>query len=112
MLLIALTINKIYGFLLEHIYHSLSNGLWGENVWNRSFEERPAYGDWTVRSNNHLILAAENSPGDFRIGHGKDYTLTLDIQAEGDGTVLLGMRDQNRERMLTNRYTWVQKMGR
>lgn len=30
---------KLYGFLLEHIYHSVSNGIWGENVWNRSFEE-------------------------------------------------------------------------
>jgi alpha-N-arabinofuranosidase len=31
--------DKIYGQFLEHIYHSASNGLWGEVVWNRSFEE-------------------------------------------------------------------------
>jgi alpha-N-arabinofuranosidase len=30
---------KLYGHFLEHIYHSLNGGLWGEVVWNRSFEE-------------------------------------------------------------------------
>ncbi|HWA11416.1 MAG TPA: alpha-L-arabinofuranosidase C-terminal domain-containing protein [Opitutaceae bacterium] len=37
--------DKLYGHFLEHIYHSLNGGLWGEVVWNRSFEEglpRPA----------------------------------------------------------------------
>jgi hypothetical protein len=32
---------RIYGHFLEHIYHSLHGGLWGEIVWNRSFEEGP-----------------------------------------------------------------------
>lgn len=31
--------NRLYGHFLEHIYHSLHGGLWGEVVWNRSFEE-------------------------------------------------------------------------
>ena len=31
---------RIYGFLLEHIYHSCDNGVWGEEVFNRSFEDR------------------------------------------------------------------------
>ncbi len=31
---------KIYGQFLEHIYHSCNGGLWGERVWNRSFEEK------------------------------------------------------------------------
>ena len=30
---------KLYGHFLEHIYHSINGGLWGEVVWNRSFEE-------------------------------------------------------------------------
>ena len=30
--------NKIYGHFLEHIYNSCNGGLWGELVWNRSFE--------------------------------------------------------------------------
>jgi alpha-L-arabinofuranosidase len=29
---------KIYGHFFEHIYHSANGGLWGELVWNRSFE--------------------------------------------------------------------------
>jgi alpha-N-arabinofuranosidase len=32
---------RIYGHFLEHIYHSCNGGLWGELVWNRSFEFRP-----------------------------------------------------------------------
>lgn len=32
---------RLYGQFLEHIYHSCNNGLWGEVVWNRSFEELP-----------------------------------------------------------------------
>lgn len=30
---------KIYGHFLEHIYHSCNGGLWGDLIWNRSFEE-------------------------------------------------------------------------
>ena len=30
--------NKVYGHFLEHIYNSCNGGLWGELVWNRSFE--------------------------------------------------------------------------
>ena len=34
------TISKgVYSQFLEHIYHSGDNGLWGEMIWNRSFEE-------------------------------------------------------------------------
>lgn len=97
--------DKIYGFLLEHIYHSISNGLWGENVWNRSFEELLAYGDWEVSSDKEIVLNAMEQPlADFRICNGKNYEISVDIRKEdGEGTVLIGMRDQNRERMLTNR---------
>ena len=31
---------KVYGHFLEHIYHSCNGGLWGDLVWNRSFEQR------------------------------------------------------------------------
>lgn len=96
---------KLYGFLLEHIYHSVSNGIWGENVWNRSFEERWAYGNWTVNSEGTIELDALSKPaGDFRIGEGKDYELSLEVKRiSGEGPVLIGVRDQNRDRMLTNR---------
>jgi alpha-L-arabinofuranosidase len=29
---------RIHGHFLEHIFHSVNGGLWGELVWNRSFE--------------------------------------------------------------------------
>lgn len=99
---------KVYGFLLEHLYHSVSNGIWGENVWNRSFEELLAYGSWQVDSNGEVTLNAVGQPmADFRICRGKDYELNLEVKRlEGDGCVLIGMRDQNRDRMLTNRVYW------
>ena len=37
---------KIYGHFLEHIFHSVNGGLWGEMVWNRSFEQRDSAGQW------------------------------------------------------------------
>ena len=42
--------DKIYGHFLEHIYHSCNGGLWGEMVWNRSFEDVPGGAPryWTV----------------------------------------------------------------
>lgn len=97
--------DKVYGFLLEHLYHSVSNGLWGENVWNRSFEELLAYGDWKITGRGEVTLNALGQPlADFRICRGKDYEITLEVKRlEGTGAVLVGMRDQNRERMLTNR---------
>ena len=99
---------KIYGFLLEHLYHSVSNGIWGENVWNRSFEELLAYGAWQVSSSGEVSLNALGQPmADFRICRGKDYELNLEVKRiEGNGCVLIGMRDQNRDRMLTNRIYW------
>lgn len=38
---------KIYGHFLEHIFNSCNNGIWGDLVWNRSFEYS-SNGDWKV----------------------------------------------------------------
>lgn len=100
---------KLYGFLLEHIYHSVSNGIWGENVWNRSFEEQPAYGNWEVSHRGEVSLDAIGTQEmkDFRICRGKDYELSLEVKRTGgEGSILIGVRDQERERMLTNRIYW------
>lgn len=96
---------KLYGLLLEHLYHSVSNGVWGENVWNRSFEELHAHGKREVNDKGEVTLDALGQPlADFRIFRGRDYELTLEVKRlEGEGCVLVGVRDQNRERMLTNR---------
>lgn len=105
---------KLYGLLLEHLYHSVSNGVWGENVWNRSFEELHAHGKWEVNDKGEVTLDALGQPlADFRIFRGRDYELTLEVKRlEGDGCVLVGVRDQNRERMLTNRlYCYLGTVG-
>ena len=40
---------RIYGQFLEHIYNSVNGGLWGETVWNRSFERTGATsGLWKI----------------------------------------------------------------
>ena len=41
---------KIYGHFLEHIYHSVNGGLWGDLIWNRTFEQNSA-GRWSVEDN-------------------------------------------------------------
>lgn len=44
---------------------------------------------------------------DFRICRGKDYELSLEVKRTGgSGPILIGVRDQERERMLTNRIYW------
>ncbi len=40
----------IYGQFLEHIYHSADNGVWGQLIWNRSFEQGNSNpgGNWSI----------------------------------------------------------------
>ncbi len=99
-------INKhIYGFLLEHLYHSVSNGIWGENVWNRSFEELLAEGNWVIDTQGHLAVnALEVTTGSrFKIGHIKDGLISMYVRRlSGHGSILIGLRDQQREHLKTN----------
>jgi hypothetical protein len=39
---------KIYGHFLEHIYHSVNGGLWGEMIWDRSFEQTAPGAAWKI----------------------------------------------------------------
>lgn len=64
---------KIYGHFLEHIYHSINGGLWGELVWNRTFEDNAA-GDWELadgaiiqRGNGaaQVLMLTDNTLTDF-----------------------------------------------
>jgi len=99
-------INKhLYGFLLEHLYHSVSNGIWGECVWNRSFEERLADGDWTIDYQGRIFLKSRGRQQSlFHIAQGQDYKVTLEMRRlSGNGDIIVGVRDQYREKMLTNR---------
>ncbi|MCE5187370.1 MAG: DUF1080 domain-containing protein [Planctomycetaceae bacterium] len=77
--------DKIYGHFLEHIYHSANGGLWGELVWNRSFEMNGSGGGmWTIESN---VLVQSSLATDVRLPFGdtswQNYELTLEAQKEG-----------------------------
>ncbi len=75
---------KIYGHFLEHIYHSVNGGLWGEMVWNRSFEEPVDKGNWSIQDN----AVVQSQIGDnIRLVFGdknwSDYEFSLEAQKTG-----------------------------
>jgi alpha-N-arabinofuranosidase len=75
---------KVYGHFLEHIYHSVNGGLWGELVWNRSFEWLPPGGIWRKR-NGEVEQSAleENVRLTFGDSSWTDYDYTLEAQKTG-----------------------------
>ena len=74
---------KIYGHFLEHIFHSVNGGLWGEMVWNRSFEE-PAGGEkgqWMIEGDTiKQSLRADNIRLVFGDREWRDYEYSLEAQ--------------------------------
>ena len=50
---------KIYGQSLEPVYHSVNGGLWGDVVWNRSFEETLTEGAWKVAGGAKAYFEAD-----------------------------------------------------
>ena len=84
---------KIYGQFLEHIYHSVNGGIWGEVVWNRSFEETLTEGAWKV--NGGVLEAGGNGGSRFRFGAEtwRDYELSVDLtRPSGDGVLAIAVR--------------------
>ncbi len=87
---------KVYGHFLEHIYNSCNGGLWGELVWNRSFEAGNANG-WTYADGvftqknygNHVLLFGDENWTDYEVTldakklSGKEGFLIL-FHAKGD----------------------------
>lgn len=74
---------KVYGHFYEHIYHSANGGLWGELVWNRSFEENSA-GRWSIE-NGQVIQAGMGTDQRLMFGDAAwtDYEFTLEAQKTG-----------------------------
>jgi len=74
---------KVYGHFFEHIYHSANGGLWGELVWNRSFEENSA-GRWSIEGDE---VRQDGMGTDQRLVFGDpawtDYEFTLEAQKTG-----------------------------
>jgi len=74
---------KVYGHFFEHIYHSANGGLWGELVWNRSFEENSA-GLWRIED-GQVVQAGMGTDQRLMFGDPAwtDYEYTLEAQKTG-----------------------------
>jgi alpha-N-arabinofuranosidase len=72
---------NVYGHFLEHIYHSCNGGLWGDTIWNRSFEELAAGGSWRI-AGHELVQSslADNVRLVFGDPAWTDYEFTLQAQ--------------------------------
>ena len=80
---------RIYGQSLDP-----AGGIWGEVVWNRSFEETLTQGAWKVNG-GVLEAAAGNGDSRFRFGAEtwRDYDLTLDaLRPAGNGVLVVAVR--------------------
>jgi alpha-N-arabinofuranosidase len=72
-------VNKnIYGYLLEHIYHSINGGLWGEMLASRSFEPAGSKG-WYL--NNDEVVSGGTRTSSLLFGESSwtDYELTGEV---------------------------------
>ncbi len=91
----------IYGHFLEHIYHSVNGGLWGELIWNRSFEEvaGAGRGKWTIEDD---CLVQSKIADNVRLVFGdtdwSDYEFSLEAQkTDGAEAFLILFRVSNDE---------------
>lgn len=75
---------NVYGHFLEHIYHSVHGGLWGELIWNRSFEALPADAALWQREGDTLRQLALNTGRALTFGDPSwtDYELTLQARRD------------------------------
>jgi alpha-N-arabinofuranosidase len=75
---------KIYGQFLEHIYHSVNNGLWGDLIWNRSFEHPSGSGTW-YRDGDEIVQSSLNENVRLLFGDvsWQDYEFTLQARKDG-----------------------------
>lgn len=75
---------KVYGHFLEHIYHSCNGGLWGDLVWDRSFEGGGAGTAWSRQDDG---IAQEGGGTNVRLVFGDpawtDYEFTLEACKTG-----------------------------
>jgi alpha-L-arabinofuranosidase len=76
---------KIYGQFLEHIYNSANNGLWGDLIWNRSFERVGGTSGLWSRDGDEIVQSSFNENVRLLFGDvgWQDYEFTLQAQKEG-----------------------------
>jgi alpha-N-arabinofuranosidase len=91
---VANTISSlVYGHFFEHIYNGGDNGLWGEMVWNRSFEYvGNTTGKWTLTDGVLAQTALSDGPrtifGDPK-WHDYDYTIEARKVSGREGFLIL-----------------------
>jgi len=77
---------KVYGHFLEHIFHSVNGGLWGEMIWDRSFEGGGAAAGsrWSIQDDCLLQKGmGDNVRCVFGDPKWTDYQFTLEAQKTG-----------------------------
>lgn len=70
---------KIYGQLLEHIYHSINGGLWGEMIDARSFEATASRG-WYWEKDTLVSTGTRTSALLIGDSTWKDYEMIIDVR--------------------------------
>jgi alpha-N-arabinofuranosidase len=75
---------KIYGQFLEHIYNSVNNGLWGDMIWNRSFERTSGSGSW-YQNGDEIVQSSQNENVRLLFGdvNWQNYEFTLQARKDG-----------------------------
>ncbi len=100
---------KVYGHFLEHIYHSCNGGLWGDLVWDRSFEGGGVGVMWTRQDG---FIAQEGGSDNVRLLFGDprwtDYEFTVEARKTGgnEGFLVLVRAVNNREFYWANLGGW------
>ena len=99
---------KVYGHFLEHIFFSCNGGLWGELVWDRSFEGNIGSTGWRIKDGCVVQNAvAPNLRLTFGDTKWKDYEYTLEARKTGGNEgFLIPFRYKN-----DDDYYWVNLGG-
>ena len=93
--------NKVYGHFLEHIYNSCNGGLWGELVWNRSFESGIG-SNWQYANGTIAFESIDNPRAFLGSPDWTDYELTCDAKKVGGAEGFMIMY-----RVTDKNYFWV-----
>lgn len=75
---------KVYGHFLEHIYHSCNGGLWGDLLWDRSFEGGGVPVAWSIE--DACLVQEGSAPGvllTFGSPEWTDYEFSLEARKTG-----------------------------
>lgn len=76
---------RVYGHFYEHIYHSANGGLWGEQVWNRSFESLAGDASLWTRDGETVCQLATGPGAILPVGDPAwtDYEFSLEARKTG-----------------------------